>query len=84
VAHVLTTASNEFEAEIILSRLQEAGIHAWESNDLGGRRGSAGPRGIWVEDSELEQATRVLKEAQEVDEAELDRLAEGGGAGEGG
>jgi hypothetical protein len=82
VAHTLTTASNELEADIILSRLEEAGIHGWESNSLGGRPGSVGPRDIYVDDAELEQARRVLKEAQEVDAAELDRLADPRGADE--
>ena len=61
----------------MLSRLTEAGIHAWESNSLGGRPGSAGPRDIYVDDADLERAMAVLKEAQDVSEEELDALAEG-------
>jgi putative signal transducing protein len=77
VSRHLTTASNEFEADIVLSRLTEAGIHGWESNSLGGRPGSAGPRDIYVDDPDLERAMAVLKEAQDVSEEDLDALAEG-------
>jgi hypothetical protein len=73
----LTTASNEFEADIVLSRLRDAGISAWESNSLGGRPGSAGPRDVYVEDADLERARQALAAAQDVDEDELDALAEG-------
>ena len=78
MARHLTTASNEFEADIILSRLDEAGIHAWESNSLGGPAGSAGPRDVYVDDDvDLERAKDVLREAQNVAEEELDEFAEG-------
>ena len=77
MARHLTTASNELEAEIILARLGEAGIHAWESNSLGGRPGSAGPRDVYVEHEDLERAREALREAQNVSEEELDELAEG-------
>lgn len=73
----LTTPINELEADIILARLKEADINAWESNSLGGPQGSAGPRDIYVDDTDLERAREVLREAQNVDEEELDELAEG-------
>jgi hypothetical protein len=76
VSRHLTTASNELEADIILSRLTEAGVRAWESNSLGGRPGSAGPRDIYVDDADLERAMQALKEAEDVDEDELTALAE--------
>jgi hypothetical protein len=72
----LTTASNELEAEIVISRLREAGIGAWESNNLGGRPGSAGARDIYVEDTSLERAQQILAAAQDFDEDELAELAQ--------
>jgi hypothetical protein len=59
--------------------LEEAGVHAWESNSLGGPAGSAGPRDIYVRDADLDRAMQVLKEAEDVDEDELTALAEGEG-----
>jgi hypothetical protein len=73
----LTTASNEIEADIILGRLREAGVGGWESNSLGGRQGSAGPRDIYVNDADLGRAQEALHAAQDIDEDELDALAEG-------
>jgi hypothetical protein len=72
----LTTPRNEIEADIILSRLREAGISGWESNSLGGPQGSAGPRDIYVDDADVERAREVLRAAQDVDEGELEELAE--------
>jgi hypothetical protein len=76
MARHLTTASNQFEAEIILSRLREADINAWESSNVVGRFGLAGPQDIYVEDDDIERAQKVLRDAQDVNEEELDELAE--------
>lgn len=73
----LTTGANEIEADIILTRLGEAGIPAWESNSLGGRPGSAGPRDIYVDDANIEHARETLRGVQDVDEGELTALATG-------
>ena len=35
----VTTASNEIEADIIVGRLTEGGIHAWASHPLASRAG---------------------------------------------
>jgi hypothetical protein len=72
----LTTASNEIEAELVLGIVRGAGIGAWESNSLGGRAGSSGPRDIYVSDTDLERARQVLQAAQDVDEDELAELAQ--------
>ena len=73
----LTTASNELEAEIVLARLHEAGVEAWESNSLGGRPGSAGPRDIYIDDQhDPEQARAVPKAAEESNEKALALLGE--------
>lgn len=76
MSRYLTTGGNEIEAEIILSRLKEAGINAWESNSLGGRPGSGGPRDIYVDGADLARAHETLQAAQDVDEDELADLAE--------
>jgi len=78
----LTTASNAFEADIILSRLAEAGIHAWTQNEAGVGGGLAGPGmvghvDIYVDEPDLEAAKRVLVAAQSVSEDELIALSEG-------
>jgi Putative prokaryotic signal transducing protein len=73
----LTTGSNELEADIILSRLAEAGINAWQQGTLGGRPGYAGARDVYVQDADLEPARKALKAAQDVDEDELVALSEG-------
>lgn len=77
VSRHLTTGSNEIEADIIVSRLSEAGIHAWQQGTLGGRPGYAGARDIYVEEADLEAAREALKAAQDVDEDELIALSEG-------
>jgi len=77
MARYLTTGSNELEADIIVGRLSEAGIHAWQQGILGGRPGYAGARDIYVEESDLEAAQEALRVARDVDEQELISLSEG-------
>ena len=73
----IASAANEFEADIVLSRLAEAGIHAWPT-EVGsfGRGGGGGPCDVYVDEADFERARRVLAEAESVNEAELDALAE--------
>lgn len=75
----VTTAGNEIEADIIVGRLTDAGIHAWASNPLASRTGLSRPYDIYVDDADLDAAKRVLVEAEGVDEGELARLAEEAG-----
>jgi len=77
VSRYLTTGSNEIEADIIVGRLSEAGIVAWQQGALGGRPGYAGARDVYVEEVDLEAAREALKAAQDVDEDELISLSEG-------
>jgi Putative prokaryotic signal transducing protein len=89
VTHFLTEAESEFGADIIISRLAEAGIHAWPEPVPGGplryagysgfARGAVGRRNVYVEESDLARARAVLAEAESVDEDELARLAEESG-----
>jgi hypothetical protein len=75
----VTTASNEIEADIIVGRLADAGIHAWASDPIASRRGMNNPHDIYVDDTDLDAAKRVLVEAEDIDEGELARLAEEAG-----
>jgi hypothetical protein len=72
----VATAGNEIEADIIVGRLADAGIHAWSSDPLASRPVLNHPYDIYVDDADLDTAKRVLVEAQDVDEGELTRLAE--------
>jgi Putative prokaryotic signal transducing protein len=73
----LTTGHNEIEADIIMSRLSEAGIAAWQQG-LGGEPGYSGARDVYVGDADLEAAREVLADAKDVDEDELIELSEEG------
>lgn len=75
----VTTAATEIEAYIIVSRLADAGIHAWSSDPFASRTGLSHPYDIYVNDPDLDAAKRVLVEAVDVDEGELTRLAEEAG-----
>lgn len=73
----LITASSAFEAEIVCSRLREAGIEPlWQGSEMP-RSGEIVMRDIYVEDDDVERAKKVLAEAQDFDEEELIRLSEG-------
>jgi hypothetical protein len=73
----LATARNEIEADIIIGRLSDAGIHAWQQGTLGSRPGYAGTQDIYVEEVDLQPAREALKAAQDVNEDELIALSEG-------
>ncbi len=75
----VTTAGNEIEADIIVGRLTEAGIHAWTSDPLASRASLNHPCDVYVDDADLDAAKRVLVEAKDIDEGELARLAEEAG-----
>lgn len=66
MARFLTTASSEFEAEMIRERLAEAGIAVLiEGTGASPRAFAGGKRDIYVEDEVLERAQEALREAQE-------------------
>jgi hypothetical protein len=79
MARLLTTVHDAMEADMVLTRMEEAGIHAWSSSPFTSRYGSAVPQDIYVEDDELERARAALKAAEDVDQDELTRLAEESG-----
>jgi putative signal transducing protein len=58
---VVTMAENEAEAELICSRLAEAGIHAVAQQAIGGPEwGASGSRYIHVAAVDLERAKTLL------------------------
>ena len=76
MAEHLTTASSEFEAEIILERLSEAGVQAVQQGPLAPRVGYPGGRDIYVEEQDLDRARAALKAAEGFSEEELTELSE--------
>jgi len=75
---LLTTATCEEEADILVARLSDAGIHCMRrKGDVGGRWAIAGAgHDIVVEEQDLPKAREVLAEADGgFDEAELTRLS---------
>lgn len=85
VSCLLTSTASEFEAEVIMGRLQEAGIEATVKGSGLNVRGaySMGGCAVWVEEADLERARAALNDAQDVDEDELAALAEQAGREEG-
>lgn len=73
----LASAANEFEADMIIARVAEAGIHAWPSDSGSfGRGGGGGPRDVYVDEADLATARAALANAESVSEAELAALSE--------
>jgi hypothetical protein len=85
MSSLLTSTASNFEAEVIVGRLQDAGIAA-SINGVGlNVRGTyrAGGYDVRVEDAELARAREVLAQAQDVDDDELAALAEQAGREQG-
>jgi Putative prokaryotic signal transducing protein len=64
---ILTSVANEFEAEIVVGLLEDAGIEAFQrlgGSGVAGRFGGGGSRDVLVADSDLERAREVLDSAQ--------------------
>jgi hypothetical protein len=75
----LIAANADFEAEIICSRLREAGIEPVRQGEGSrGRFGGALGRDVYVQDGDFERAQAALSAAENVSEDELIRLSEGG------
>ena len=72
----LTSAGTEFEADIILERLSEAGIQAVQQGPLAPRGGYPSARDIYVDERDLERAHAALKAAEGFSEEELAELSE--------
>jgi Putative prokaryotic signal transducing protein len=63
---ILTTVSNEFEAQMVVGLLSDAGIHSMQ--ELGGagaagRVGGGGARDVYVAEQDLDRAREVLDQS---------------------
>lgn len=74
----LTTVGNQFECDVVLSRLEAEGIYGWASV-TGTPRLRVNQHEIYVDGADLQRARKVLDEAGSIDEAELARLSEEAG-----
>jgi hypothetical protein len=77
----IVASVDQFEADIIMGRLSEAGIHCMRSGGGAGfERGMSRFRDVYVNAKDLERARAVLKEDEGgFDEDELARLSEEAG-----
>ena len=81
---IVTTASNEPEAELMRIRLLEAGIQATWRRAIGGPEwGTSGARYLLVAERDLLRARELLESDMGVSEAELTRQSEEAGEGGG-
>jgi hypothetical protein len=77
---IVTTVSNEAEAEMVAERLSEAGIRHMARMASGGiRLGAAAARDVYVETQDLDRAREVLKVDEGFSEEELARLSDEAG-----
>jgi Putative prokaryotic signal transducing protein len=81
---LLTSVASNFEAEMVVGRLADAGITAEIRGPIMVRSGDVqGGRDLWVEERDLERARAALKDSEGIDEAELARLSEAAGREQG-
>ena len=74
---IVTTVTNEAEAEMVAERLSEAGIRHMSRTASGGiRLGAAAARDVFVEERDLDRAREVLKVDEGFSEEELSRLSD--------
>lgn len=77
---IVTTVSNETEAEMVSERLSEAGIRFSVRLASGGiRLGAAAARDVYVEEQALDQAREVLSVDEGFSDEELARLSDEAG-----
>ena len=78
---IVTTVSNEAEAEMVGERLSEAGIRHMTRSAGGGIRvlGAAAARDVYVAEQDLERAREALAVDEGFSEEELARLSDEAG-----
>jgi hypothetical protein len=77
---IVTTVSNETEAEMVSERLSEAGIRFSVRLAGGGiRLGAAAARDVYVEEQALDRAREVLRIDEGFSDEELARLSDEAG-----
>jgi hypothetical protein len=65
---ILMSAANEFEADIVVGLLNDAGIESFQrlgGSGVAGRIGGGGSREVLVAEPDFERAREVLDSAQE-------------------
>ncbi len=65
---ILMSAANEFEADIVVGLLHDAGIESFQrlgGPGVAGRIGGGGSRDVLVAEPDLERAREVLESAQQ-------------------
>jgi Putative prokaryotic signal transducing protein len=65
---ILVTAGNEFEADIVVGLLYDAGIESFQrlgGSGVAGRIGGGGSRDVLVAEPDLARAREVLESAQQ-------------------
>lgn len=65
---ILMSAANEFEADIVVGLLHDAGIESFQrlgGSGVAGRVGGGGSRDVLVAETDFERAREVLDSAQE-------------------
>ncbi len=63
---IVTTVSNEFEAQMVVGLLSEAGIHSMQElggSGVAGRIGGGGARDVYVAEEDFDRARKVLDES---------------------
>jgi hypothetical protein len=75
---IVTSVASEPEAELVIERLQAAGIGAIAQRTIGGPQwGFSGARDVFVEEEDLERAHEVLSADEgSFSDEELGRLSE--------
>jgi hypothetical protein len=77
---IVATANDEMQAELIMGRLSEAGIHCMGSGGAGFQRGMTRSRDVYVNAKDLDRARAILHADEGgFDEDELARLSEEAG-----
>jgi len=77
---IVTTVTNEAEAEMVAERLSEAGIRHMSRTASGGiRLGAAAARDVFVDERDLDRAREVLKVDEGFSDEELARLSDEAG-----
>jgi hypothetical protein len=77
VTRFLTSAPNEFVADMIYQRLTEAGVQPLSIGSEARPASLDGGRDIYVEDQDLDRARQILRRAESVSEQELSDESQG-------
>ena len=74
---LLTSAPNEFVADMICQRLMEGGVQVLPVGTSARPASLGGGRDIYVEDADLERAREILRDAESLSDEDLSEATEG-------